>query len=214
MTRIYLVRHGETDWNLVRRIQGRTDIPLNATGRAQALRTAGLMEGRRWSGVVSSPLARAAETAAIIAEHLGLELAAPMPELIERNYGDAEGFTDAELDLRYPGGSEVPGRESRTDVVERMQRALRALGSAHPDGDIIVVSHGGAIRSLLAHLEPEAGAHHDEPITNGSVHSISADADGLRLLRFDDPLEVSTAGDAADSIESQNALEGRESVDS
>ena len=70
MTELYLVRHGETDWNRQRRIQGLTDIPLNETGRRQARDTGMLLRRRRWDGVFSSPLSRAVETASIIAVRL------------------------------------------------------------------------------------------------------------------------------------------------
>ncbi|MDQ1526168.1 MAG: putative phosphatase, partial [Microbacteriaceae bacterium] len=127
MTFLYLVRHGETDWNRERRIQGSTDIPLNATGREQARRTGRLLARRHWDGIVSSPLSRASETARIIASEAGL----PEPELlsgiVERSYGKAEGLTEAELSHLFPGDIRVPGRESREHVASRVIPALVGL---------------------------------------------------------------------------------------
>ena len=69
---LYLVRHGETDWNLQRRIQGSTDIPLNDTGREQAAATGRLLARREWDAIYSSPLSRAIETGELIAREVGL----------------------------------------------------------------------------------------------------------------------------------------------
>jgi uncharacterized phosphatase len=122
MTTIYLVRHGETDWNRARRIQGSTDIPLNQTGRDQAAVTGALLASRKWDGVYASPRARAFETGAIIAEQLGLPAPEAVPEVAERRYGEAEGLTGDEIDARFPGDTPVPGRESREDVAARSSR--------------------------------------------------------------------------------------------
>ena len=100
MTLLYLVRHGETDWNLQRRIQGSTDIPLNNTGRQQASRTGRLLARRHWDAVITSPLSRAAETAQIIAVELDLPAPESLPELVERAYGEAEGLDDRTLARR------------------------------------------------------------------------------------------------------------------
>ena len=207
MTMIYLVRHGETDWNRARRIQGSTDIPLNDTGRAQAAATGSLLARRSWSAVYASPLARAYETAAIIADELGLPAPVPVPEIVERNYGAAEGLTGAEIEQRYP--SLVPGRESRDEVAARAIPAILALAEAHPGESIVVVSHGGVIRTLLNTVAPLAPA---EPIRNGSVHSLRHSEGTLDLVLFDDPIELESLELAEDDIEQQNAVESRDSA--
>ena len=83
-TELYLVRHGETDWNRQHRIQGLTDIPLNETGRAQARATGRLLSRRSFDGIYASPLDRAMETARIIADELGLPAPEPVEGLVER----------------------------------------------------------------------------------------------------------------------------------
>jgi uncharacterized phosphatase len=209
MTRIALVRHGETDWNRIRRIQGRSDVPLNETGRAQARRTASALLAERWDAVYSSPLSRASETAGIIAETLGLQPAIAVEALTERNYGEAEGLTGIELDAKFPGATVVPGRERRSDAAARAIPALIELARRHLAGRILVVSHGGLIRSVLMHLEPGAGDHHTEPIVNGSVHSLDYSEGALSLVGFNEELVV--PGESDDDITEQNAVEGRES---
>lgn len=206
MTMIYLVRHGETDWNRQRRIQGSTDIPLNDTGRAQAEATGSLLARRRWDGVYASPLSRAFETAEIIARRLGVDSPGVVPEVAERNYGDAEGLTGVEIDALFTG--EIPGRESRDDVAARALPAIVALAENHPGESIVVVSHGGVIRTILNTVAPDA---HPEPIRNGSVHSFRHTDGSLDLVAFDDPIEVESLAYATEDIEQQNAVESRDS---
>jgi len=207
MTLLYLVRHGETDWNRARRVQGSTDIPLNDTGRAQAATTGRLLARMNWSAVVASPLSRAIETASIIAEELGLPEPGTLEAIVERNYGEAEGFTDAELRIRFPRDEPVPGRESREAVAARAIPALIALAEQHHGGALVVVSHGGVIRALLTAVAPESS---HEPITNGSVHSFRHRDGSLELIAFDDPIEVESLAYSTGDLEEQNAVERRD----
>lgn len=207
MTSFALVRHGETDWNRQRRIQGSTDIPLNATGRDQARRAGRVLAGRAWSRIIASPLSRAAETATLIAEEA--RLAAPEFDaaFVERHYGEAEGLTGAELDARFPDGVEVPGRESREAVAERVLAGLHRLAAEHPGESVIVVAHGGVIRSVLESVAP---GRHREPITNGSVHSFQHADGGLELVLFDDPIDEESIFPYAHDYVEQNPLAHRE----
>jgi uncharacterized phosphatase len=204
---LYLVRHGETDWNLQHKIQGSTDIPLNATGREQAATTGALLATRTWDAVFASPLSRAYETAAIIAAEVGLPAPTAVPGLVERNYGEAEGLTDAQIDDRFPGP--VPGQETRQHVVERVLPALMEIAESHPGQSVIVVSHGGVIRSVVNTIDPE-GRH--GMIKNGSVHSFSYEDGSLRLIAFDDPIELESQEAGAEDLEQQNELERRETA--
>ena len=209
MTLLYLVRHGETDWNRAHRIQGSTDIPLNGTGRQQAATTGVLLARRQWDGIYASPLSRALETANIIAEEARLGAPQIIDELVERNYGTAEGMTGSEIDRRFPPGTEVPGRETREEVAARVLPALLRLAAEHPEQSLIVVSHGGVIRSILATVDPASSR---EQIRNGSIHSFRHDDGELSLIAFDDPIEIESLDCADDELEDQNAIEGRESA--
>jgi broad specificity phosphatase PhoE len=208
MTLLYLVRHGETDWNLARRIQGRADIPLNATGRGQARRAAGLLARRDWDVIVASPLSRARETAEIIAAELDLPDPELRPALVERDYGVAEGLGFAEIDARYPEGAEVPGRESRSAVAERVVPDLLELARRYSERAVVVVTHGGAIRAVLSSVDPEWS--HDR-ITNGSIHSFRVEDGELRLIAFDDPMEEASIEPGSADLDEQNAVEARNS---
>ena len=208
MTNFFLVRHGETDWNLVGRIQGATDIPLNETGRAQAKATGMKMQGRQWDAIVSSPLSRAAETARIIASCVGLPEPTLVDDIVERNYGEAEGMTGPELEAVYPNDSPVPGRESRPDVQKRVLAAIHGLAKEFPGKNVVVVAHGGVIRSVLQ--STTGSAYFGERIANGSVHSFHHSDDGLQLVQFNDPLELLTDDITLPDFEDQQPLEKRD----
>lgn len=207
MTSLYLVRHGETDWNRARKIQGSTDIALNDTGREQAKATGRLLSRRRWDGIVSSPLSRAAETARIIAEQLRLPEPTLLDALIERNYGEAEGLTGDELLERFPGESIVNGRESRSAVTARVIPALVRVAEDNPGRSFIVVSHGGVIRSVLKETGPAEGPHHSAHISNGSVHSLRYVDATLKLVAFDDPIDEESVMPGSTDFGEQNPIE-------
>jgi broad specificity phosphatase PhoE len=207
MTELYLVRHGETEWNAARRIQGRTDIPLNDTGREQARQAAELLARRRWQGVYTSPLGRAHETARIIAERLGLDGVTDIDALVERDYGEAEGMGFDEIEALYPEGVRAPGQETRDEVAARVVPALLQLAERHPGERLVIVSHGGAIRAVLQAAEP--GTKHPR-ITNASVHSFKVEDGALRLIAFDDPIEEESLLPDRSDLDVQNALEAQE----
>ena len=209
MTVLYLVRHGETDWNRARKIQGSTDIPLNDTGRDQAATSGRLLARRQWDGIYASPLSRAFETAEIIARETGLSSPVAIPTLVERNYGTAEGMTGGEIDRLFPNGAEVPGRETREQVAARVMPALHELAAQHPGENLIVVAHGGVIRTVLNTVDPDGRV---EAIRNGSIHSFRHVDGSLELIAFDDPIELESLDCAEDDLEQQNAIEGRESA--
>jgi probable phosphoglycerate mutase len=149
LTTFALIRHGQTDWNAQRRLQGSTDIPLNDVGRGQARGAVTALSGYEWDAIVSSPLSRAAETADLIAAGLGLSVARHIPELTERSYGPAEGLQDGpELDaLRTPGG--FRGAESDDDAANRGLAALESLAEEFRGGRVLVVAHGSLLRLSL-----------------------------------------------------------------
>jgi len=166
MTRLLLVRHGESIWNADGRWQGQADPPLSDRGRQQALdaaRTIGAIDG-----IVTSDLQRASETGAIIARQLGLDQVAAEPRLRERDAGPLSGLTRSEIHEGYPGllpddpagyrpGDDgLPcwpsGWEPDRVLWGRVEVALLAIGRLVSDGDIVVVTHGGVIYAVERHL--------------------------------------------------------------
>lgn len=155
MTRLILVRHGQTDHNVERRLQGQVDIPLNQTGRDQADVIAQSFRGlEHVRAVYSSPLARAADTAAVIADALGVDVVTDS-RFLERSFGEWEGLTRDEVQAQWPeqfaewvGGHPIHGVgvESRTVVGERFTEGCRDILADTPSiGSAIVISHGAAI---------------------------------------------------------------------
>ena len=150
------MRHGESTWNSEGRFQGGLDAPLSARGRAQATALATGLAATPFDGLYTSPLSRARETAAAWAR-LGLEPVA-LDELREIGLGNWEGLTLETVRrgrgalpalARGAGGPSGPGRRADARLASRVRAALERLGSAHPEGRVLVVSHGGAISSAL-----------------------------------------------------------------
>ncbi|MGR0319546.1 histidine phosphatase family protein [Agromyces sp. ZXT2-3] len=148
---IALVRHGQTDWNLRGVMQGRTDIPLNATGREQARAAAESLDRDEWDVVVSSTLGRARETAAILGEQLGLPVVGEYDDLVEQDFGVAEGTPVDQIDERWPGRA-FPGKEPDYEVGPRGVRALERIAVDHPGARVLAVAHGTLIRHVLGEL--------------------------------------------------------------
>jgi len=158
---IVLIRHGETEWSRDHRHTGRTDVPLTENGRRQAEALAPRLASRSFERVYVSPLSRATETARLAG--LG-ERAAPRPELMEIDYGQAEGLTTEQMRERTPAWSvwthETPDAERLTDVATRLEPILGELRAT--TGDIAIVAHGHVLRVLAAlwiGLPPAGGAH-------------------------------------------------------
>jgi broad specificity phosphatase PhoE len=155
-TLLLLVRHGETDWNRDGRWQGHSDTRLNEAGREQARRVA--RELAHVDVVYSSDLARARETAEIIAGDLGLEVNVD-PRLRERSFGGWEGLTAAEIETAFGEqhtrwlageGAGADDAEPFEDFGGRVRDFLQDLLADHPDETILVVAHGGSIRVIHA----------------------------------------------------------------
>jgi len=152
---VCLVRHGQTDWNTVRRLQGREAVPLNEKGRSQSVECGRLLckardEGFEIAGVFTSPLGRAIETAKSITDELGVEEATVEPLLIERDYGELSGLTMEERKKVYRRGNLDPEAESIPDASARMKEALVKLISSDGNGAVVAVTHGGVINALFS----------------------------------------------------------------
>ncbi len=176
---VYLLRHGETDWNAQGRFQGHTDTPLNARGVAQASAAIAPLRGRGIRQVVSSDLTRARHTAIIVAASLGLPVEVD-PELRERRYGVFEGLTWAQIAAQHPvhhagwqrdPNHAVPNAEPVDVLRARAWRAFeRHARHAQGEDAVLLVSHGGLLRSMLWHV---LGEDAPKPIENARPYRVT-----------------------------------------
>lgn len=187
---IYAFRHGQTDWNLIKKFQGHTDIPLNAEGLRQAAALAPLFEGVPIEAVVSSDLSRAAKTAEILAAHHKLPVQLDR-RLREAHFGSVEGLTRDEvvqrlgadswerwmsmapehMDFRFPGG------ESKRQFLARIQDFLAEYASKNPQTRTLALStHGAVMRRLIQSCRNVSTEIQKEIwITNCEVHRLGFD---------------------------------------
>jgi broad specificity phosphatase PhoE len=166
--RILMIRHGESTWNLEDRWQGWADSPLSSAGEVQAAEAAGRLCDAGVTGVVSSDLRRARDTAGIISEALGLGPVATEPRLREYDVGDWEGLTRGEIDAEWPGVraawrrgelAALPGGEPRAEFVRRVIEGVAAVAARDDLGPtVLVVGHGGGVRVVERHLGLESWA--------------------------------------------------------
>jgi probable phosphoglycerate mutase len=160
VTELLLVRHGETDWNRERRFQGHADRPLNDAGREQARELAGALAGERIDAVYTSDLARARETAEILAAQLGTDVVA-LRELREIDVGSWQGLSWPEIEERHPDGARRwhetghgwDGGETYDELGVRIVAVLREIAARHPGQRVLVVGHGGTVRATRAFVE-------------------------------------------------------------
>jgi broad specificity phosphatase PhoE len=164
MTTLWLVRHGQTDWNVSGRWQGQSPHapPLNALGRAQAQALRRQLDLSQVDAIYSSDLLRAQQTAEILAAGTALPICLD-PRLREINLGRWEGLPSEDIARRYPAelahrerdpaGARAPGGECATDVAERVWAAADDIARAHPRGTVVVVSHGLALATLLCRAQ-------------------------------------------------------------
>jgi len=166
--RIYLARHGQTDWNAAKRLQGWSDIHLNATGKEQAEALRARLEGVRLDAIYSSTLSRSRETAEIVRGSVPLE---SLDGLKEQSIGKFEG---TRLDGSEPEAAEeftrrsrdaadaLDGGESANQHFERVRATMTAILARHASGSILIVGHGGTnqmiLRSLLGLTAEQAAA--------------------------------------------------------
>jgi probable phosphoglycerate mutase len=192
VTTILLARHGESDWNRERRWQGHADRPLTELGHEQARALAERLASTPLDAVYSSDLARARDTALPTAARHGLSVVT-RADLREVDVGSWSGLTREEVEACEPdglrrwldGGKGWQGGESYEEMTARVVAAIRSLATAHPDGRILVVSHGGPVRAVHAHaLGMEFHAHRrSSPVApNARLSEIVVENAAFRLL--------------------------------
>jgi broad specificity phosphatase PhoE len=149
--KIYLIRHGQTDWNIQQRFQGREDIPLNEVGILQAVECGNALKGDYFKAVITSPLTRASKTAEIIADIVSAEQFIIEKQIIERDFSRVSGMTPREREIFYASG-EKDDKEPWDILCHRMVSCIKHYGEQFKSNNIIMVSHGATINSVLSVL--------------------------------------------------------------
>lgn len=203
--RLYLLRHGQTEWNIEGKIQGKTDIPLNETGLRQARCLAEGMREREISAVYSSPLLRAAQTAEILAEEKGLSVSV-LPELREVDFGLWEGRSWTEVDAEFhedfrrweenPAEYMPTGGESRESCRERCRAAMEQI-LAGTVTDAAIVAHGGILAHVADYLLRNQKEKEEIIVKNASISIIEYDSSTEmgRLLLLNDTAHLGISSD-------------------
>lgn len=179
---IYLIRHGETDWNAQLRIQGHRDLPLNASGQAQAQALARALAGVSFAAIYSSDLQRARETAQPLAETAGIAIRLEN-DLRERHFGCCEGKTREDIAAGDPAVAQgmagrrpdyvIPGGESLLQLRTRVEACLLRLASRHAGETIAVVTHGGVLDIVYRRVHGvPLEKPRDFPLPNASINRL------------------------------------------
>ncbi len=198
-TKIYLIRHGRTDWNALRILQGRIERDLDEEGRRQAHEAGERFADKSFKAIYSSKMGRALQTAEIIAQKHKLSVC-PIDDLHEVSYGPYEGMSIAEYEKKFakkleerrqlPKNEQVFYRvaeevETHQEVVRRVLPRINELGSLHLGETILIVSHGAVIRSLLLHLHQERNLGFPR-IRNGGHIVLQYDKGSLTVLEYEE----------------------------
>lgn len=196
MTKLILIRHGETDWNAQRRYQGQSDVPLNDAGHRQAAALAQRLEGVDISAIYSSDLRRARQTASEIASLHPLPVR-DEPRLKEISFGRWEGLTYGEIQERWPEEMAAwfadpiqvtpPGGETLAQVAGRVKAALDDIVRTNAGGTVAIVAHGGTLRVLLcAAIEIDPRAQWRFGLSTASISELQVSDSHTVLVRLND----------------------------
>ena len=207
LTRICLVRHGETDWNSARRIQGQIDIDINARGEAQARAVAEGLQAQRFAAIYSSDLRRAWDTARIATAGLGLAVS-PAPTLRERHFGVLQGLTMDEAVLRFPDihrqhlarslHSDYRGGETLAGFAQRVVDGLAEMAVCHAGQTVLAFTHGGVLDIVYRAATGRAlEAPRDFLLPNAAVNWLEHSEGHLRLISWADCAHLESALDGA-----------------
>ena len=195
-TRVLLIRHGQTDWNLASRIQGATDIGLNVTGHEQARRLAQALADEALHHVITSDLARARDTATPLARATGATLHMDTG-LRERGFGEFEGLTFDEIAQRHPQGAErwrrrdpdfgPQGGETLQAFFDRSVQTAHRLAARHQGEAIALVAHGGVLDCLYrAATRLPLQAARTWQVPNASINRLLWTPEGFTLVGWND----------------------------
>ena len=185
VVRITFIRHGETDENKAKRVQGRKDYPLNETGRQQAKMVAKYLKANNYNfdAIFSSPLSRAYDTACIVNDemHLGLNVT-KVDAFIEREFGEYEGMAVSKEAFKPIMADIGEGLEKEKDIKERVYSGLLNLLKENKYEHILVVAHSHTIKAIMNLLDSSFSFY--ARMVNCSLSNLTYDGKNLKLEKF------------------------------
>lgn len=181
--KIYLIRHGETDWNRQGRFQGREDIVLNENGIAQAQKCGRALKGENFAAVITSPLIRAKKTASIIVEYVKTDRIIIEQGIIERDFSKVSGMTPREREHFYASG-EPDDKEPWEALCNRMISNVMKYAKMFYNENIIMVSHGASINSVLSVLSGGGIGTRKTILKNTCINILDYDNNKLKIDRY------------------------------
>jgi len=197
--RLLILRHGETDFNRAKRIQGQMQTELSELGKEQARLLGERLKGERISALYCSALKRAINTAEEIGKHHKHLMIINAPELNERSYGVLEGLTFPEIEHKHPRiwpfvlpekldiTIKPEGGESDEDISVRAMPFIHSVIRKHPEGTVVVVTHGDVIRIIIGELtHMSAQERHDIPLSNVSICELSVEGGRAKVVSLND----------------------------
>ena len=184
-TKLGLLRHGQTDWNIQFLLQGVTDIPMNEQGLLQAEAASRALIAAEWDVILTSPLSRARQTAEIVASRGGFSEIQVEELLLERSFGEAEGLSHEDWKKLYRNLDEIPGGESVSQLTTRSHLLLETVLERYPGKSVLAVSHGAFIRKVI-----EAGSQGELPregerLGNASLNIVEHYQEKWQVTRYD-----------------------------
>ena len=194
--KIYLIRHGQTDWNLEGKFQGREDIELNESGISQAITCGKAIRDQSFGAVITSPLSRAKRTAEIIAEYVDVKQVIIEETIIERDFKKVSGMTPSEREAFYASG-EKDDKEPWENLCNRMIASVKKYAEQFKDENIIMVSHGASINAVLSVLSNGKTGTGKIILKNACINIIHYENKQMRLGEYnlspEEYLELSQA---------------------
>ncbi len=181
--KVYLIRHGQTDWNIQQRFQGREDVPLNEVGIMQAAECGNALKGDNFKAVITSPLVRASKTAEIIADIVSAEQLIIEKQIIERDFSKVSGMTPKEREAFYASG-EKDDKEPWDKLCHRMISCIKRYGEQFKSNNIIMVSHGASINAVLSVLSAGKTGTGKIRLKNTCINILHYDKGQLRLGEY------------------------------
>ncbi|MHA6252616.1 histidine phosphatase family protein [Oceanobacillus sp. CAU 1775] len=170
ITKLCIIRHGETDWNVAGILQGKQDTSLNDRGKKQAHACGEYLQPFDWDIIITSPLRRARETAEIIQQQIRIPLI-EMSMFAERGFGEAEGILPVDRDHKFPDQI-YPGEESLTSFTNKILLGMESISRLYSGKRVLLITHGATINVILAAFSNDEIDIGTTTIKNGCMNNL------------------------------------------